>query len=373
MPRNFQEITDAARILIRNGQLELGEEIGSVPLQEYLSPEVFAHEQTKIFEARPLPFIPAGKIPKPGDYSAGELLGRRLLAVRGEDSKARVYFDACRHRGAKLSRADSGCARGGFTCPFHGWKYSPSGQLLDPAAGGQEILPRSRSAFALRELPAFEFGGILWVGFSEAARNPDRSVLETISAEMRELGVEPRHAVKVHSFTAGFNWKLGIEAFLEVYHFGHAHAPYLSDLKFPLLSLHDPLGEGCRIVVPLDEPTEGRNPLAWAQVMYFVFPSAFFLVYDDHCAFLSLLPEGPDRTRFTYIPIVPEGGNLRGEVILQKVAFLEKIIAQDIAILEEVQINLGGGGNSRFTFTKLEHPLLRFHEVLRKLQNEGDY
>ena len=52
-----------------------------------------------------------------------------VVVVRDNEGTIHAVLNSCRHRGAKVCRADSGNARH-FVCPYHGWTYERSGKLV---------------------------------------------------------------------------------------------------------------------------------------------------------------------------------------------------------------------------------------------------
>ena len=52
-----------------------------------------------------------------------------------------------------------------------------------------------------------------------------------------------------------------------------------------------------------------------------------------------------------YVPLVPGRAALASEAVAAKVAFLETILDQDVAVLEERRGGACGGADRRFTYT----------------------
>ena len=62
-----------------------------------------------------------------GDHVERVSFGVPLFAVRGRDGRARVFRNACRHRGLALVEGP-GCAHA-LVCRYHGWTYRLDGSL----------------------------------------------------------------------------------------------------------------------------------------------------------------------------------------------------------------------------------------------------
>ncbi|WP_374077970.1 aromatic ring-hydroxylating dioxygenase subunit alpha [Bdellovibrio bacteriovorus] len=362
--RTFGQILSDTLSHMENGSLEVGPQASSLSVKEYLDADRYQSEIQEVLKKHPMPLVNSDRLKMKETFYAGEICGVPVIAVRDEQGKARVFLNACRHRGAPLNIKNDGGQR--FVCPFHGWSYSLEGEILDIPVSDQCFTHLSSKAFRLKEIKSYECAGLVWILLDPEGEVANlEAPFEQLHHDQEELGFLPAHPVKEISFTVNFNWKIGVEAFLEVYHFTHAHAPYLAQLQFPNLSLADQKGKNARIVVPLRKPTNQEPPLKWAQVMYYIFPSSFLLFYDDHAALISLLPAELGKTQFRYVPLVPTLDGANDAKIRQKVEFLEVIIGQDIEILEGVQKGLTSQANRQFTFTRLESLLSQFHRDLK--------
>ena len=130
------------------------------PVENYLSPSRFAEER-RLLRTMPSVFVPSATIPNPGDHVERTAFGVPLFAVRGRDRRARVFRNACRHRGFALVEGP-GCSQA-FVCRYHGWTYRLDGSLahvphddafpdLDPSTRG------------LVEIASREVDGLIVIG-----------------------------------------------------------------------------------------------------------------------------------------------------------------------------------------------------------------
>ena len=95
----------------------------------YTDQRIFEMEMTRVFAASWCYVGHESEIPGPGDYRTTTLGLRPVLMTRGRDGAVNVLLNRCAHRGTVLAAESSGCARR-FVCPYHGWTYSPDGQLV---------------------------------------------------------------------------------------------------------------------------------------------------------------------------------------------------------------------------------------------------
>ncbi len=95
----------------------------------FVSDEVYRLEMARIFDRSWIFLAHESEIPADGDYVSRRLGSAPVIVVRDADGAVHVLLNSCRHRGARLCRADSGNARN-FVCPYHGWTFDKAGRLV---------------------------------------------------------------------------------------------------------------------------------------------------------------------------------------------------------------------------------------------------
>lgn len=70
-------------------------------------------------------------IPEVGDWIEYSNVGKSVIVVRTKDG-IKAHHNHCRHRGVPIAGGKSNehgnCARAGFVCPFHGWRWNMDGE-----------------------------------------------------------------------------------------------------------------------------------------------------------------------------------------------------------------------------------------------------
>jgi phenylpropionate dioxygenase-like ring-hydroxylating dioxygenase large terminal subunit len=102
---------------------------GLVSREVFVNDDVYRMEMERIFDRTWVFLAHETEIPAPGDYVSRALGSAPVVVVRDTDGTLHGLLNSCRHRGAKVCRADSGNARN-FVCPYHGWTYERSGRLV---------------------------------------------------------------------------------------------------------------------------------------------------------------------------------------------------------------------------------------------------
>ncbi len=101
----------------------------SLAQRYFVSPEIFAQEQRKIFSEHWILVGHQNQIARAGDYFIAEVAGESLIVVRDQRSMIRGFYNVCRHRGTRLREDQSGHASA-IQCPYHAWTYGLDGRLL---------------------------------------------------------------------------------------------------------------------------------------------------------------------------------------------------------------------------------------------------
>ena len=90
----------------------------SLPAWLYTDQRFFELEREKVF--RPAWHI-VGHIndaPNPGDYITLDILGERVVTLRGEDGRVRSFHNVCRHRAGKIARRSARLVRASAGVPL---------------------------------------------------------------------------------------------------------------------------------------------------------------------------------------------------------------------------------------------------------------
>jgi carnitine monooxygenase subunit len=171
------------------------------------------------------------QIPDIGDWVEYSCVGQSVIIVR-TDQGVKAYHNACRHRGVPIAGGygnDSGkvasgnCARTGFVCPFHGWRWNMA---------GENTLVYGKHLFSQRQLDGDEinlvpcrvevWGGCAWINHDDDAP----SVRETFGPIADRLDAHGMADLKMEWWFGTVlpaNWKIAMEAFMEGYHVKQTH------------------------------------------------------------------------------------------------------------------------------------------------------
>ena len=202
-----------------------------IPKQRYLDPDFFDLEGERLWSRVWQMACRLEEIPRPHDFVEYRILDQSIVVVRTEDMGVLAFQNACRHRGVRLVQGGGNCADG-FTCPFHGWCYGPDGTNTG--------IPRRRT-FAEHNLEGGDidltpvrcerWGGCAWINL-DAGAPPARECLEPAATSLDAWKVDSLRTEKWYACRLPVNWKLAIEAFVEMYHVTRTHPQLVIPTRF---------------------------------------------------------------------------------------------------------------------------------------------
>ena len=99
-----------------------------IPTERYTDPRFFELERERVFGRSWLFVGHESEWPGSGSYRLMTRSGAPIVVVRGDDGVLRAFYNACRHRGAPVTRDECGTARR-LTCQYHSWSYGTDGEL----------------------------------------------------------------------------------------------------------------------------------------------------------------------------------------------------------------------------------------------------
>jgi PAH dioxygenase large subunit len=190
---------------------------GVVSREAFVSDEVYRQELARIFERSWIFLAHETEIPEPGDYVVRTLGKAPVIVVRDAGGVVKAMLNSCRHRGAKLCRADAGNARR-FVCPYHGWTYERDGGLITTTFDAHMPHGMDFSQWGLIPVPRVaSYRGLIF-----ASWDADAVELETYLGDFRWyidcfLGRTPggmQVLAPPHRWRAKANWKVGALNFI---------------------------------------------------------------------------------------------------------------------------------------------------------------
>jgi glycine betaine catabolism A len=318
----------------------------------YRSDEVFELERERIFHRGWFYVGREERIASPGDRLPVDVAGESLLLVRGGDG-LRAFRNVCRHRGARLCDPGEEERARVITCPYHGWSYSLSGELIGTPHIPRDELDRSQLSLWPAEVDVWE--GLVFVRVEPGSP----TMREWLADGERDLerfevfGLADRRTVHTTVTEVDANWKVLVENYCECLHCSRVH-PELVDLipAYRSGSTVDPERDDYGVGLARDSEAyvrAGYADLAAAAGLeddeaansYYgavLFPNAFLDVTGSSVVVSKLLPTGPHTTtvigEYLFTPEVLDAPGFDPTPVIE---FNELVAHQDFDVCERVQ------------------------------------
>ena len=185
---------------------------GLVSRDIFVNDDVCRLELDRIFDRTWVFLAHETEIPAPGDYVSRTLGSAPVVLVRDTDGTLHALLNSCRHRGARVCRADSGNTHN-FVCPYHGWTYERSGRLVTTTFDRHFPKGFDFSAHGLARVPRLESHKGLIFGSWNANVVPLTDYLGDIAWYIDPFLARTHQGMEVlappHRWRAKCNWKVG--------------------------------------------------------------------------------------------------------------------------------------------------------------------
>ena len=284
----------------------------TLPQQYFVSPEVFAREQEKIFSRQWVCVGHQSEIAKAGDYFVREVAGESLIILRDKGGKLRGFYNVCRHRGTRLREDRAAQAACGHVtviqCPYHAWTYGLDGRLI-----GAPHMDQGQG-FNKADYPLHAVNLALWEGFIfvnlARASAPLEEWFAPLVGKFTHWNLAKLRSAKRTEYDVRANWKLIFENYSECYHCPGVH-PMLSKVS-PYDSSENDLCEGpflggfMSIMKGAGLTMSGKAcalPVGdirsedHARVFYYsIFPNMLLSLHPEYVMVHQLWPKSPERT-----------------------------------------------------------------------------
>ncbi len=344
----------------------------------YHDPQRYHAERSHLFRRLPLCLGHADQLREPGSILAREIVGLPLLLVRDAQGEIGVFLNACRHRGARLVAEDSStCQKSSLVCPYHGWTYALDGTLV--AVPLREAFPTlDRAERGLMRLPSTVRHGLIWAVLDPQLPEPDIArYLGPIDAELAAIGLGQHRFFRQNAVRRATNWKLIVDAFMEVYHVKRLHSGTIGPFFSDSIAIADHFGPHQRMLVARDQLGQLRDqpPAQWhpqlhGTMVHLIFPNTILIYHPDYVSHLGMFPTAPNETLFVHTMLTPDApADERAKAhwdrsfdLIDRQVFHD----EDLTVCEQIQRGLVSGFGQDFLLGRFESNVRRFHETVAK-------
>lgn len=221
---------------------------------QYYDKGWMAQEWEKLWTKAWLIACPSSDVREEGDFATFEIGNENIVVVRGDDGQVRAFYNVCPHRGNRLVHTALGSLANGFACSFHSWKFNLDGSLkaiTDRETFRPEVVCHNPGMSAVR---CEELAGLVFISMNPDA--PDlRGWLGPVAAHLESYQIDKMHVVRQVRSEWAANWKVGVDAFYEVYHL-HAVHPETQGVMEDYFVQYDLFPNGMsRMCIPFYRPS----------------------------------------------------------------------------------------------------------------------
>jgi Rieske 2Fe-2S family protein len=293
----------------------------TLPQRYFISPEVFAEEQEKIFSKQWLLVGHQSQIADAGDYflvsvpppSDNGATRESLIIIRDKSGEIHGFYNVCRHRGTRLKEDACGHASA-IQCPYHAWTYGLDGRLIG-APHMDEMPGFDKADYFLRAVNLALWEGFIFINLDVNAM-PLEEWFAPLNGKFSHWNMSILRPAKRIEYDVCANWKLMFENYSECYHCPGVH-PMLAKVS-PYDSAQNDLSEGpflggfmkinkgagltmsgkaCALPVGGIKKKEGEEAEDDGLVFYYsIFPNLLLSLHPEYVMVHRLWPKSPERT-----------------------------------------------------------------------------
>src|SRR5437773_1672783 len=289
--------------------------------QYFVSPEVFAEEQDRIFSKQWVLVGHQNQLAEPGDYLVAEVASESLIIVRDKGGEVHGFYNVCCHRGTGL-REDRNGHLSAIQCPYHAWTYGLDGRLI--GAPHMDAVPGfDKADYSLYPVNLAIWEGFIFVNLADASTsrsNRDYMSIEEwfapLNGKFSHWNMSILRSAKRVEYDVQANWKLMFENYSECYHCPGVN-PMLAKVS-PYDSAENDLSEGpflggfmkinrgagltmsgkaCALPVGGIKSGEREEAEDDGLVFYYsIFPNMLLSLHPEYVMVHQLWPKSPERT-----------------------------------------------------------------------------
>jgi len=315
------------------------------------------------------------EMPGPGDWVLYEGHGETVIVSRQPDGDVAAFHNVCQHRGARLSKGEtSGCTRR-FTCPWHGWVYDQTGDLVG-VPEREDFDPVHLDGLRSPKVAADEWGGWVWINLAgEASPALTDWIGPDITTDLGRFEMDDMVLLDKLVYDLPVNYKAIVDGFNEVYHVTELHhvdpdfTRAARDTSFHLS------GPNSMMFVPRSRHREALAATGdhhrYSICHYVVFPNTVFNNNPDQIQVFQPIPLSVDVTRFICWELIygPDGDDdptypAYLDAAKARWAELKGVIEEDLFVFGEVGATAQSMAYRQNIFSTRECKPTKYHETM---------
>ncbi len=339
----------------------------------YTDPVRFELERERVLGRH---WIIAGRseqIAEAGSWLTFEGHGETVVVTRQPDGSVAGFHNVCQHRGAAIVGELAGCGARRFTCPYHGWVYDTTGDIVG-VPEREDFDPAHLDGLRAPAVAADEWGGWVWVNLAGPDDAPPllEAIGPEIAADLGRFRMEDMVVHEVVEWDVPVSYKAIVDGFNEIYHTKQLHGVPADWVRAAKETSFHITGDNYMCFVPradhLDALAEDPDHHRYAICHYVVFPNTVFNCNPEHIQVFNPIPIDVDRTRFLCWELIYAGNEADPtyaeyhERTMRHWAGLKRVVGEDIDIYRQLERTKRSSGYTRHVLQGRECKIAHYHE-----------
>jgi phenylpropionate dioxygenase-like ring-hydroxylating dioxygenase large terminal subunit len=346
----------------------------------YTDPVRFELERERVLTTHWLIAGRAEQIPAAGDWLTYEGHGETVVVTRQPDGGFAAFHNVCQHRGPAIVGEMTGCGARRFTCPYHGWVYDTTGEVVG-VPEREDFDPAHLDGLRAPAVAVEEWGGWLWVNLCgpDAAPPLLDAIGDDIVTDLGRYRMEDMILHEVVEWDVPVSYKAVVDGFNEIYHAKELHGVSGDWVKAAKGTSFHITGDNYMCFVPradhLDALAEDWDHHRYAICHYVVFPNTVFNCNPEHVQVFTPIPIDVDRTRFLCWELIyPDLGDDPGygeylERTMKHWDGLKRVVGEDIEIYDQLARTKRSSGYTTNILQGRECKIAHYHQNMdRKIR-----
>ncbi|MBV9698125.1 MAG: aromatic ring-hydroxylating dioxygenase subunit alpha [Gammaproteobacteria bacterium] len=354
----------------------------ALPAWVYNHPEMTRLEYERLLKPSWQIVCHKNQLRRAGDFVTFEMGTDSVVVVRDAQGTIRAFHNVCRHRGARLLEGQGHCPAA-ITCPYHGWSYRHSGELLGISAR-DTFPPLERAQLGLKPVRMQLFLGFVFVCLA-GEPPPLEQVLAELMQDFTAHRFEDMELLSEYVEHWDCDWKVAIDNYLESYHVPIGH-PGLYRMCTPDYAdqrrFHSGVAGGSSWL--REQPSSRWSERMYQQMIggvathlpererrrwsfYSVLPNLGIDVFPEQMDYFQVVPRGPGKcaVRGAVYGLPDERREMRIARYLGA-RINRQIQREDEWLCRRVQLGLASDSYEPGPLSSIEGWMLEFHNLLRE-------
>lgn len=339
------------------------------PSSWYLRKDIFELEMEKIFKRNWIGTRGDEQLKQVNNYITGDIIGQPYIVANSKDrhsetSSLKAFYNVCAHKGAHVAKGSGSSEE--FVCPYHGWTYNNSGNLIK-ATSMTGIKNFRNKENGLKPIAMDKYAYMMFLNFAEESQRTSFSkLLSPVVENMKNFNYDPTFSDIVfigrREYLLKANWKLYGDNFND----GDYHIPYLHKsldtwnyAKTDSTTVYD------KVLIQLSKFKAADRSRGLGGVYCYIYPNTMIGRFGEHLHSIVSEPISETETNMVIESYIIKELQHDQKAIKESLDFIELLHLEDTMICESVQKGLKSDGFDMGRYSPVkEYGTFAFHQMI---------